>query len=443
MQAPIGFSGTFSNIFNTPNKMLVFSWDIKLEKTAFNYKSRVFIVLWTLTFLLTFTVSMVSTPTPYLTKEFVTGEDVESATMEAYGVILSLGYVAITLGSLLGGFIADIIGRRTVVFASFIVLAVGCGLFVVAPNLYWLFLASFIEMFAVGFSGPAISALVADYSGQSSRGMAFGVFNLSWVTAQIPAPLLGGVIAQVSNLRTPFIIAVFISIFGVLFSILMKGKHAEKKQVAEEEGAVIEELDLKQVVSLKRVILIFSLTNLLNGLLNGFIAPLTRGFLMFRLNADPTEFGLVSSIAFGVVTGLVQIPGGKLADKFGRKPLVLFGFLGAPVVLILALSQSLLEFTFLMGAICAVGNISAPAISAWLMDLVPQRRRASVSGITRTLNGVGLSVGPTFGSFAWNSTKPDATIPFGVAAVIYAVSLPFYLMLAEPTKGSPKTREAP
>lgn len=385
---------------------------------------------------------MISTPIPYLTKEFVAGEDVESATMEAYGVILSLGYVAITLGSLLGGFIADAIGRRTVVFASFITLAVGCGLFVVAPNLYWLFLASFIEMFALGFSGPAISALVADYSGQSSRGMAYGVFNLSWVTAQIPAPSLGGVIAQFSNLRTPFIIAASISIFGMLFSILMRGKHVEKRGVVEGE-AVIKELGLKEAVSLKRVILIFSLTNLLNGLLNGFIAPLTRGFLMFRLNADPTEFGLVSSIAFGVVTGLVQIPGGKLADKFGRKPLTLFGFLGAPVVLILALSHSLLDFTLLMGAICAVGNISSPAISAWLMDLVPQHRRASVSGITRTLSGIGLSIGPTFGSFAWNNTKPDAPVPFGIAAVIYAVALPLYLMLAEPRKGSPKTGEAP
>jgi len=322
-------------------------------------------------------------------------------------------------------------------------LAIGFGLFAVAPNLYFLFLASFVEMFAVGFSGPAISALVADYSAQSSRGMAYGTFNLSWVTAQIPAPLLGGALAQFVNIRTPFIMAVFIGVAGTLFSFLMKGEHVEKRHVAEGESGSTEEPDSNQIMPLKKVILIFSITNLLNGLLNGFVGPLLNGFLMFRLNADPTEYGLVLSLASSLVTGLVQVPGGKLTDKFGRKPLVMFAFLDVPLVFALAFSRSLVEFGLIIGAISAVGNISSPAISAWLMDLVPQRKRASASGITRTLNGIGLSVGPTAGSYVWNSTKPDAFISCGIAALIFAMGLPFYLRLAEPRKVSPQNMEAP
>lgn len=410
--------------------------------STFNYKSRMFLVLWMVNFLLSFAVSLISTPIPYLIRGFITGQDVESATTEAYGVVLSLGYIAITLGYFLGGFTADTIGRRKIVIASFIILAIGFGLFAVAPNLYFLFLARFIQMFAVGFSGPAISALVADYSAQGSRGMAYGVYNLSSIAAQIPAPLLGGMIAQFVNIRTPFISAVFIGILGMLFSIFMRGRHVEERQATGEEGAVIEELASRDAMPLRRVILIFSLTNLLVGLLNGFIGPLLNGFLMFRLDADPTEYGLVLSIAFGVITGLVQVPGGKLADKFGRKPLVLFSFLSVPLVFVLAFSRSLLEFASIMGAISAVGNISAPATSAWLMDLVPQRKRASVSGITQTLTGVGLSVGPTAGSYVWNSTKPDASIACGTAALIFVASLPFYLILAEPRKSSSQAVEA-
>lgn len=393
-------------------------------------------------FVLTFAVSLISTPTPYLIREFVTGQDVESATMEAYGIILSLGYVAVTLGYFIGGFTADVVERKKIVIASFITLAIGFGLFAVAPNLYFLFLASFVEMFAMGFSGPAISALVADYSAQSSRGMAYGTFNLSWATAQIPAPLLGGALAQFVNIRTPFIMAVFIGVAGTLFSFLMKGEHVKKRHVTEGESGSKGEPDSNQIMPLKKVILIFSMTNLLNGLLNGFIGPLLNGFLMFRLNADPTEYGLVLSLAFSLVTGIVQIPGGKLTDKFGRKPLVMFGFLGVPLVFALAFSRSLVEFGLIMGAISAVGNISSPAISAWLMDLVPQRKRASASGITRTLNGIGLSVGPTAGSYVWNSTKPDAFMSCGIAALIFAMGLPFYLGLAEP-KVSPQNMETP
>ncbi|MGA2768486.1 MAG: MFS transporter [Candidatus Bathyarchaeia archaeon] len=409
---------------------------------GFDYRSRVFWVLWIVNFVFTFAVSIISTPRPYLAKEFVSGGDVEAATMEAYGIMLSLGFVAVTLGYLLGGFAADWVGRKRVIALSFFILAFGCGLFTIAPNLSFLFLASFVEMFSVGFSGPAISALVADYSAQCSRGKAFGIFNLSWVSAQVPAPLLGGFLAETVNLRSPFIIAVFVSVVGMMFSILLKGKSDKNKQASEEHQTSFEEPDPKPLMPLLRVILLFSIANLANGLLNGFVGPLLSGFLIFKLNADPTMYGLILSISSSLVTGLVQIPGGILTDKFGRKPLVLLGFLGVPLVFALAFSRTFLEFGLIMSGISAVGNISSPAISAWLMDLVPQHRRASVSGITQTLNGVGLSIGPTTGSYVWNLTKPDATTPCGIAALIFAVQLPFYLMLRETKKEAHQSEKA-
>lgn len=170
-------------------------------------------MLWLVSFTLNFAVSLIGTPLPYLIRGFVTG-DVEAATTEAYGLILSVGYVAIALGYFLGGFAADSVGKRIVAASSFVILAIGFGLFVFAPNLWFLFVATFIQQFGAGIAAPAISALVADYSTRYSRGMAYGVFNLSWITAQIPTPLLGGVLGQFVNLRTPFILALLISIFG-------------------------------------------------------------------------------------------------------------------------------------------------------------------------------------------------------------------------------------
>jgi MFS family permease len=413
-------------------------------ENAFNYRSRVFLVLWVVNFLLYFAVALITTPVPYLIREFVPSQDVERATNAAYSIALSLGYVATTLGYLLGGFIADAAGRKKIVTTSFIILATGFGLFTLTPNLYFLFLARFILMFGLGFSAPALSALVADYSAQSSRGMAYGVYNLSSITAQIPAPLLGGAIAQFVNIRTPFMIAIFISIVGLLFSILMKGKHVEKRRVTGgEKNTAIDELPPRQSMSLKKVLFIFSLTNLMNGLLNGFLGPLFNSLLMFTLKVNPTEYGLVSSLASGVVTALVQIPGGKITDRFGRKPLILFAFLGAPLVFALSFSQSIWEFILIMGALSAIGNISAPATAAWLMDFVPKSKRASVSGITRTLNGIGLSIGPNVGFYVLNLTMSNAVIPFGIASLLYMTGLSFYLSLKEPRKISPQTTETP
>lgn len=399
---------------------------------GFNYRSRLFLVLWTVNFLFTFSTNLIPTPRAYLTKAFV--GDVETATMEALGIMLSLGSAAATLGYFIGGFAAEALGKRKVVVGSFVILAAGCGLFVFAPNLYILFLANFVEFFAAGFSSPAISALVANCSEQHSRGMAYGVFNLSWISAGVAAPLLAGFMAQFVSLQMPFIVAVVVSLVGLFLSSLLRGGNVDKKQKFEKNGGEVEKTGSEQSSVLKRVILIFSITNLLNGLLNGFVNPVLNGMLLFKLEAAPAEYGLVLSLASSLVTGLVQLPGGKLADRFGRKPLVLFGFLGVPLVLLLGFSSSLLDFSLIMGGISAVGNISSPAISAWLMDLVPEHRRASVSGITQTFNGVGLTVGPNAGSYVWNSTKPDATVSCGIAALIFTAALPFYLMLKEPKK---------
>lgn len=405
---------------------------------GFNYKSRIFLVLWSVNFLFTFSTNLIPTSRAYLTKAFV--GNVETATMEALGILLSLGSAAATIGYFAGGFAADAIGKKKVVILSFTVLAAGCSLFVIAPNLYGLYLANFVMFFASGFSSPAISALVADCSEQCSRGMAFGVFNLSWIASGVAAPLLAGYIAQFVNLYMPFMLAVLVSVAGLFAAYLLKGKSVDKK---DEKSHEVKKTSTGASLGLKRVIIIFSVTNILNGLLNGFINPVLNGMLLFKLAAAPAEYGLVVSLSSSLVTGLVQVPGGRLADRFGRKPLVLFGFLGVPLAALLGFSNSLLDFSLIMGGISAVGNISSPAISAWLMDLVPEHRRASVSGITQTLSGVGLTVGPSMGSYVWNATQPDAVIPCGIAAVIFAAAFPFYLMLKEPKKTAVQTSDLP
>lgn len=402
---------------------------------GFDYRSKVFMVLWAVNFLLTFSMNLIPTPSAYLTERFEGG--VQTSTVAALGIMASIGYAATTVGYFVGAFAADLLGKRNVVVVSFVVMASGCGLFVFAPSLNYLFLASFVEFFASGFSSPAIAALVAGCSQQNSRGMAYGVFNLSWVSSGIAGPLLAGVLAQFVTLRTPFILAAVVSIVGLLFALLLEQKNVERQRGGKNDS--VGKTGPKRGSVLRRVILIFGATNLLNGLLNGFINPVLKGMLLFKLAAAPSVYGLVLSLSSSLVTGIVQLPGGKLADKFGRKPLVLIGFLGVPLVLLLGFSRSLLDFSLILGGISAVGNISGPAISAWLMDLVPDQRRARVSGITQTLNGVGLTVGPNGGSYVWNSTKPDAVVPCGIAALLYLASLPFYLTLKEPTQSSSQT----
>ena len=303
-------------------------------------------VLWGVNFLFSFSTNLVPTPRAYLTSAFLQGN--QTATIEALGIIMSLGYAASTIGYFAGGFAAEAFGKRRIVIASFGILAASCLIFATAPGLYYLYLANSVEFFAAGFSSPAISALVADCSEQRSRGIAYGVFNISWVSAGIVAPLLAGFVAQFVNLQAPFVIGVFVSITGFFLAFLMRGKTTEKAQTNERSAGTTKKSDSDNDLIPRRIVAIFSITNLTNGLLNGFINPILNGMLLFKLQAAPAEYGIVLSLSSSLVTGLVQLPGGRLADKFGRKPLALLGFLAVPLVALIGFSGSLLDFALIM-----------------------------------------------------------------------------------------------
>jgi DHA1 family tetracycline resistance protein-like MFS transporter len=184
-------------------------------------------------------------------------------------------------------------------------------------------------------------------------------------------------------------------------------------------------------------LILFGAIAVFNGLLNGVIAPLLNIYPMDILHVTSTELGLSVSLGFAAVTALVQIPGGKLADKVGRKPLLMFGFLAAPLVICIGLTQTLWQYILVLGGICGLGNLTSPALSAWMMDLLPPEKRSKASGINGFIGNLGRTLGPSIGSLTWNLTvtsnpnNANTVIPFAVAAFFFAIQIIPALMIKE------------
>lgn len=107
-------------------------------------------------------------------------------------------------------------------------------------------------------------------------------------------------------------------------------------------------------------------------------------------NATPYLIGLALG-SYGLAQGILQIPFGMLSDKYGRKPIILIGFiLFAIGSLIGALSDSIFGM-IIARTIQGAGAIGSVLI-ALLSDLVPTERRTHSMAIIGSTIGISFSL---------------------------------------------------
>lgn len=379
---------------------------------------------------ISFVAFMINPSIPYLIKGFVKTEEATATTL---GILKSAGALVLVVASLLGGVLADRLGRKKILLISVGVGPIALFLYLVAMNWYWLILASFATSLTLGLSQPSFNALIADSTPGERRATAYGIYNLLRFLILVPAPILGGYLAVQIGFKSPFLAALFIWPICVLLAFKIIEPKAENTSFPFSSEVKKD----APTMSFKASLSIFCSLSLLIGLANGILGPLIPLFLIFNLKADILQMGIAFSIGFTLVSALVQGPGGKLADKVGRKKMMLTGMLMAPFIVALSYSQNLLQFILIIGLITAIGNIGLPAFMALLMDLIPSEKRARASGVVDAGFGIGSIVGPLIGGFLWTTFESEVFIPFFVPSVLFFSTGLLILMLKE--KRSKKT----
>lgn len=382
-----------------------------------------------------FASSMISSsPVFFLVKDLVGGT--QDATIAFFGVLVSVSSVAMIAANSLGGLLADRVGKKKVITLAAGILTPSLLVYTIVPNVFWVGVAYFVHMFSMSLFQPAFTAFVADLSRVSSRGKTFGRFNVFWIGSTVPAPLIGGFLVDRVGLYFPFIVAAFVSLVGLTASFALTGVVAGNSS---EEDVSAEKDDKKVLMPFASVMLFFGAIGFFTGLANGLLAPLIRMYPVFKLNANATELGMVFSLGSSLMTTLVQVPGGGLTDRFGRKPLMLFSLLGAPFVVGLAFTGSVYGFILVFAGMVALGNIGSPAYQAWLMELVSDAKRARAWGMINAITGAGMFFGPFLSTWIYES-QPLIAIPFIVAAVPWILQVPPILKLKETKTASDSER---
>lgn len=142
----------------------------------------------------------------------------------------------------------------------------------------------------------------------------------------------------------------------------------------------------------------------------GLIAPLLPVY-MRSFGATGMQLGVIMAL-FGLTRAMVSYPGGKFADKVGRKKLVSLGLLIYTVDMFLFGIATNLYQLFLFRAIQgAASGIVWPVATVMAADIVKPKHRGKAMGLFSMMWDLGLVLGPVIG---------------GVLSDMFSMSTPFY-----------------
>ncbi|MFD6246796.1 MFS transporter [Streptomyces roseolus] len=298
-----------------------------------------------------------------------------------------------------------------------------------APSWGWIVAANVLLGLNQGLTWSMTVNMKIDLVGPSRRGLATGLNEAAGYTAVGVTALLTGYLATGHGLRpVPELLGVVFVATGLALSLVVRDTAAH---VALELARHAEPLPTGEKTGLKAVFVRTSWRDRSlrgasqAGLVNNLNDGLTWGVfpLLFTDHGlGLAAVGLIKGL-YPVLWGIGQIPAGHLADRVGRKPLVVIGMLVQAAGFLLALA--LLDAPLLAGVLSAVAlglgtALVYPALIASVSDHAHPAWRANALGTYRFWRDIGYAAGALVAGILADTLGLNATVV--AAAVLTAAS---------------------
>jgi DHA1 family multidrug resistance protein-like MFS transporter len=337
------------------------------------------------------------------------------------GMVVSAWFLSRIFLELPAGIISDRIGRRKL-------LVIGLGLAMLGPILCSQAMRARIGRSIWGM-GTALyfmsnMALLMDILPVETRGSAIGMFQgIENIGSFIGAPVGALLATQISFTKVFY----FTIVFTLISFVVALRSSAMKDLTSNQESK--HSLTFKQISGSLRnwSILIVCVCVLLRMLvIQGIFQTVLQLYLNKNMGLSVGDIGWVISmkVAGQIIFLLIA---GYLSDKYGRKPVLAFGFgVGALSIISFILSKSFAGL-LLSGFLGGVGEgLGITTLLALLTDIAPANARGGAVGLYRTFMDIGGFFGPIIFMILYTRFTP--LTPFYVATAIILVNISMILI---------------
>jgi multidrug resistance protein len=323
--------------------------------------------------------------------------------VEALGLMTTSFALAQFVGAPLMGALADRVGRRPLVLLGLAAFA--------ASNLGFLWASSTEAFIAVRTlegalsSGlfPASMAIVADLVPGDQRARWIGIVMGSYGAGFVFGPTLGGVLYDGWGFQAPFIVSAALALAAFVAATIIVPE-TRTPQVRQREELRRRRANAAAPLqtgspwdSLPRPLYVFGtllFLDFVNSFAFSFVEPQMVFYFYEELDWSTVQFGLVVG-AYGLVMVLGQTGLGQLSDRLGRKRIAVLGtLLSVAFYAGLATATTFLP-VILTAVVAGLGAaLTAPALSAFYLDITAAQHRSRVLGFKGAAASLGSVTGP-------------------------------------------------
>ena len=324
------------------------------------------------------------------------------------GLLFTLPTAVSTLLSTPFGYLADRTSRKPPIVAGTILgglSVVGVG-FAGDPTTLLLFRG--IDGAAMAMRSAPTTAYLGDIAGEDNRGSVMSAYHAAGMVSIAGGPVLGGSLAAVGSLATPFFVLGGVTLIGGVVLVGLPrsprdeptdgslfGESSLGESALSAVWSAIETTRERASLTVGALLASAFLAQVGTSALSPLFAPLLEA----TVGGGPAVASLAwSALGVGV---LVFVPvGGTLADRAGRKSTLIAGksiWFAVTIGLVLAWTPLLPVVLMAGGGIASA--FTGPAQTALRYESAPEGGEGSLIGLYGTAASIGGTIGPLCGGF--------------------------------------------